>query len=206
MPTTRTFTLTQVVLIVALALALVFGGFVIGHASSSEATASPTTYYACVKAGTMSKVGTSRPTCLGKGNTRISWNQVGPAGPAGSPGAAGATGAPGAPGAGMNYLAGTADLHIGSTVAFTTALSTANYTIFITPKAGAVSCQTTNQTTAGFDVSCTQVVEASQQAHVCTGPNNVLLIYCGETDDFTIYEPVSWVGPIDWFVVPTKNP
>ena len=63
------------------------------------------TYYACLKNGNLSDVGTSAPDkCPGKG-TVISWNNqglpsaTGATGPVGAPGATGAQGAAGAPGA-----------------------------------------------------------------------------------------------------------
>ena len=58
---------------------------VISGASSSSATS---IIYACVKAGTLSNVGVSKPKCS-SGATVISWNQVGAAGPIGPTGAKG---------------------------------------------------------------------------------------------------------------------
>jgi hypothetical protein len=46
------------------------------------AQGSGTTYYACLKAGLLTKVGTAPPTCGSKA-TSISWDQQGPQGPSG---------------------------------------------------------------------------------------------------------------------------
>jgi len=54
-------------------------------ASTVFAKAPVVTYYACLKAGKLTKVGTTSPSCP-KGATVISWNSTGPRGPAG-PGA-----------------------------------------------------------------------------------------------------------------------
>jgi hypothetical protein len=50
--------------------------------TEASATAPNTTYYACLKAGKLTKVGTAAPTCR-TGATQISWNSVGPQGPPG---------------------------------------------------------------------------------------------------------------------------
>ena len=63
--------------------ALLAGGLVFGlGASGSTATK---TYFACVTKGTLSKVGTTQPTCAAPSKL-ISWNSVGPQGPPGPPG------------------------------------------------------------------------------------------------------------------------
>ena len=63
--------------------ALLAGGLVYGFgASASTATK---TYFACVTNGTLSKVGTTQPTCPAP-STLISWNSAGPPGPPGPPG------------------------------------------------------------------------------------------------------------------------
>jgi hypothetical protein len=97
-------------LVAAAGALLLIGGISIAATAASN---SSTTYYACLKDGNLSKVGTKAPKCL-KGSTRISWNSKGPegaAGPAGAAGAIGATGAAGAAGAtgsiGATGVAGT---------------------------------------------------------------------------------------------------
>lgn len=54
-------------------------------------------FHACLKNGTLSKVGTTARAC-GSGSSAVSWNQTGPRGATGPRGKKGATGAPGAPG------------------------------------------------------------------------------------------------------------
>jgi len=78
---------------VALAVLLTAATLAIGltEAVSSGAASTSQTFYACLNAGALAKVGTVAPTC-GKAATLISWNSTGPAG---APGAAGAAGAPG---------------------------------------------------------------------------------------------------------------
>ena len=49
---------------------------------TAGATTPTTTYYACLKAGKLTKVGTVAPTCKAPA-TQISWNSVGPQGPPG---------------------------------------------------------------------------------------------------------------------------
>lgn len=65
-----------------------------GVAAVAVTSSTPTTYYACLKGGELSKVGTVAPRCE-KSQTLISWNSVGPAGPAGTDGKDGAPGLPG---------------------------------------------------------------------------------------------------------------
>jgi len=67
------------------------GALVAGSVSIAEAGSSGTTYYGCVHAGALSKVGTAKPSCP-KGSDLISWNSVGPKGPTGFRGPRGATG------------------------------------------------------------------------------------------------------------------
>ena len=69
--------------VAAAALILVATGGVV----ASQAAATPT-YYACVKSGVMSSVGTKKPSCA-KGSSMISWGAQGPAGPRGSAGQSG---------------------------------------------------------------------------------------------------------------------
>jgi len=80
-------------------------------AVDAGATGSSTTYYACLKGGKLTAVGTTPPTCSSS-STQISWNSegaqgatgaAGPQGPAGPQGATGSTGPAGAAGpAGTN--------------------------------------------------------------------------------------------------------
>lgn len=65
-----------------------------GVAAVAVTSSTPTTYYACLQGGDLSKVGTVAPQC-GKNQTPISWNNVGPTGPAGADGKDGAPGEPG---------------------------------------------------------------------------------------------------------------
>jgi len=71
----------------------------LGDSLASNATGSSQTYFACLKAGALSKVGTTAPTCVSPAK-QISWNSEGPTGNTGATGAIGATGADGA----NNYL------------------------------------------------------------------------------------------------------
>ena len=77
-----------------------------GYGASSllaGASSTPVSYFACLNAGTLTKVGTKSPKCP-SGAKVITWNQVGPSGApgakgdAGAPGAKGDTGAPGVKG------------------------------------------------------------------------------------------------------------
>jgi hypothetical protein len=69
--------------------AVVASGLTLGV--QALATGTSATYYACLKAGILSKVGTTTPTC-GKGSKVISWNSQGPAGPKGQKGSTGPSG------------------------------------------------------------------------------------------------------------------
>lgn len=81
---------------------LLIGGISIAASAASNTT----TYFACLKDGNLTKVGTKAPKCL-KGSTRISWNSKGADGAAGPAGATGATGAVGATGlSGLNGSSG----------------------------------------------------------------------------------------------------
>ena len=81
---------------------------VVGSAVVIAGASGPgTTYSACLKAGKLTKVGTTSPTCKA-GSTVISWNSQGPAGPPGTngtDGAPGPTGSQGPAGPGAVYLA-----------------------------------------------------------------------------------------------------
>ena len=68
-------TLRVVVAGAVAAAALAVGAF----ALTAGATGTNATYYACLKGGTLSNVGTKTPTCTSPA-TEISWNQTGPAG------------------------------------------------------------------------------------------------------------------------------
>jgi len=61
--------------------ALLAGGLAFGVAAS--ATTPSTTYYACLAGGSLSKVGTVKPTCTLPAKL-ISWNSTGPQGPPGT--------------------------------------------------------------------------------------------------------------------------
>lgn len=77
-------------LVAAAGALLLIGGISIAASAASNTT----TYFACLKDGNLTKVGTKAPKCL-KGSTRISWNSKGAdgaAGPAGAIGQIGATG------------------------------------------------------------------------------------------------------------------
>ena len=69
-------------------------GLVIATGGISTAATPTVTYFACLKSGALSLVGTKAPTCP-KGATRISWNATGAAGAQGPAGPAGSVGAPG---------------------------------------------------------------------------------------------------------------
>jgi len=75
---------------VVVAAAIALSAVAVGAGVLSAGAASSTTYYACLKSGTLSKVGTTAPTCTSPA-TQISWSQTGPQGPAGPAGAAGNT-------------------------------------------------------------------------------------------------------------------
>jgi uncharacterized protein YjbI with pentapeptide repeats len=96
-------------------VALLCGGAVAVNAAT---TSTSTTYYACLKGGTLAEVGVKAPTCT-NGATLIKWGAAGPrgktgargpagaAGPTGPTGSAGATGQSGAAGrAGATGAAG----------------------------------------------------------------------------------------------------
>jgi hypothetical protein len=61
---------------------MVLGGATYGVIQMAGAAGSITTYYACLKGGKLTEVGTSSPTCP-TGATVISWNSTGPKGPKG---------------------------------------------------------------------------------------------------------------------------
>jgi hypothetical protein len=75
--------------IVLAAIGVIVGGTIataITVVAGAVGSESAVTYYGCVSpTGTLSKVGTTPPTCPSS-STRISWNKVGPQGPPG-PGA-----------------------------------------------------------------------------------------------------------------------
>lgn len=53
------------------------------YVMTAGATTTDTTYFACLKAGKLTQVATSAPSCRGSA-TQISWNSVGPQGPPGA--------------------------------------------------------------------------------------------------------------------------
>jgi len=65
-------------------------GLAVSAAASGTST---TTFYACLKSGTLSKVSTSAHTCS-TGYKAVSWNAVGPKGIRGIPGPTGPAGSP----------------------------------------------------------------------------------------------------------------
>jgi hypothetical protein len=75
---------------VVVAAAIALSAVAVGAGVLSAGAASSTTYYACLKSGTLSNVGTTAPKCTSPA-TQISWNQTGPQGPTGPAGAAGNT-------------------------------------------------------------------------------------------------------------------
>ncbi|HUY99011.1 MAG TPA: hypothetical protein VMU89_01580 [Thermomicrobiaceae bacterium] len=80
-------------IVLAAAVAAVFGA---GSALVALGDPAPVTYYACLKQGNLTKVGTSAPAHCPDQATVASWNQVGPMGPIGSQGVTGPQG-PGGP-------------------------------------------------------------------------------------------------------------
>lgn len=66
-------------------------GFTAMTAMAVNAADRNTTYYACLKAGKLSNVGTSSPDCP-RNSTEIQWNETGPKGPSGATGAQGLPG------------------------------------------------------------------------------------------------------------------
>jgi hypothetical protein len=90
-------------LAVALSVVVVICGGAIAVNAATRSTSKSTSYYACLRGGTLSKVGLRRSRCP-RGSTLINWNATGPrgstgaqgitglVGPAGSNGAAGASG------------------------------------------------------------------------------------------------------------------
>jgi hypothetical protein len=74
------------------AVAGAIGGAVLAAAFTTIALAGAsstnTVYYACLKSGNLTKVGTKAPTCVAPA-TRISWNSTGPRGVVGPPGPVG---------------------------------------------------------------------------------------------------------------------
>lgn len=74
-------------------MGLIAGAVIASSAITNAATVS-VSYYACVKSGSLSLVGTKAPKCP-KGSTMISWNATGTPGANGSQGAQGIQGLPG---------------------------------------------------------------------------------------------------------------
>ncbi len=86
-PMRLTKTLKIVVAAITAATALAIGAVAV----NAGASGTNTVYYACLKSGALTKVGTTSPTCS-SGYTKISWNSQGAPG---TPGAAGKQGPPG---------------------------------------------------------------------------------------------------------------
>ena len=104
-----------------LAAALAFG------VTQASAGGPAVTYYACLKSGKLTQVGTSAPTCR-SGATSISWNSQGPEGPVG-PGTQTYNSERQRTGGKPTtvYTAGNTELPSGSTVTATSALLTGNF-------------------------------------------------------------------------------
>ncbi|MEZ5159105.1 MAG: type VI secretion system tube protein Hcp [Candidatus Nanopelagicales bacterium] len=83
---------------IAAASTVVAGGVVAAASMAALANQTSTTYYACLKNGHLSDVGTTSPTC-GKNEQLISWNKKGPKGDPGPAGSAGPEGPAGPQGA-----------------------------------------------------------------------------------------------------------
>lgn len=77
-----------------LAITMVGALFFATLISGATAQSTPKTYYACLKGGLLSKVGTKAVKCP-KGSKRISWNSQGAKGDTGEPGVPGAPGVQG---------------------------------------------------------------------------------------------------------------
>ena len=77
------------VMLVAVAVLLGASAAAASATLSAHTSAAKPTYYACLKSGKLTQVGSVKPTCAG-GSTLISWNATGPAGPSGADGSNGA--------------------------------------------------------------------------------------------------------------------
>ena len=84
-PKERTIFVPARTLLVVVATAVTLAAITAGAtlAVTAGASSTTTTYYACLKSGALSNVGTIAPTCKSPA-TVISWNQTGPPGPAGN--------------------------------------------------------------------------------------------------------------------------
>jgi hypothetical protein len=189
MSSTRTLTFSQAALTTFFAAMPVAGGVIIGNAASATASNGPKIYYACVKAGNISNVGTSSPNSTGSGSKVISWNQVGPAG------------VPGPAGSGMDYKAGTATTNLAGDafIFFASPLSDANYSATVTPSAREVFCSISNKTANGFTIHCELASVALQSATYFDG------LLQRQTESFESTRLTSWAGSADWIVVPAKG-
>jgi hypothetical protein len=83
------------------------------------ASSANTVYYACLKSGTLTKVGTKAPTCAAPA-TRISWNATGPRGVVGPPGKVGPPGPVGDPSYAYVYNVSAETVSQGAAVVFDT--------------------------------------------------------------------------------------
>ena len=71
-------------------VALLLGASGVAASATSSPSAHPT-YYACLKSGKLTQVGSVKPTCR-SGSSLISWNAAGPSGPSGPSGPTGTSG------------------------------------------------------------------------------------------------------------------
>src|SRR5580658_6263168 len=69
--------------VMALAGGILIGSAAYGAVQFANAQGTSSTYYACLKSGKLTKVGTTAPTCPSSA-TQISWGSQGPPGPAGT--------------------------------------------------------------------------------------------------------------------------
>lgn len=114
-------------MILGFAICSVLAASVAFGVTQASAGGPAVTYYACLKAGKLTQVGTSSPTCR-SGATSISWNSQGPEGPVG-PGTQTYNWSASVPAGASTtvYTTGNTELPSGSTVAATSALLTGNF-------------------------------------------------------------------------------
>ncbi len=99
-------------------------------AVTAGASGTSSTYFACLRSGTLTRVGVTRPACP-NGATVISWNSVGPRGPQGLRGAKGAQGpvGPQGPGAQSAYAPAVAAPQGGDMATVTLSLAQGDYLV-----------------------------------------------------------------------------
>ena len=160
---------------VPVAVLLVLSGYGAASLMAGASSSTPVGYFACLKDGTLTKVGTKSPKCP-TGAKVASWSQVGPIGATGPQGATGATGqmgptgspgpqgdvgpqgptgATGPQGEGMSYKSGIAGS--GSFVIFATPYPDANYSISLSPS-DRTYCDWGSKTANGFSIDCNNSV------------------------------------------------